>query len=151
MAQINYKGVDQDGNPIDLSDFRGKWVALYFYPKDDTPGCTAQACNLRENITALKQANVQVIGVSLDTVQSHKKFKEKYELPFPLIADHDRRLSSSLGVYKWHFGFNFFPYKWIKRTTILIDPNGEERARIEDVSVHDHSNQILKLLKTLYL
>ncbi|MFZ4772621.1 MAG: peroxiredoxin [Chlamydiia bacterium] len=144
---IRYKGVDQDGKPISLEDFRGRWLALYFYPKDDTPGCTQQACNLRENYDELQKLGVEIVGVSLDTVESHKKFESKYRLPFRLIADHDRSLSKQLGVYKWRLGFSFLPYRWIKRTTILIDPRGEEVGRIENVDTANHAKQILDYLR----
>jgi len=144
---IHFSGIDQNKKPIHLEDYRGRWVALFFYPKDQTPGCTKQACNLRENFEDLQKVGIDVIGVSLDTPESHKEFEEKYNLPFRMISDYDRRLSTSLGVYKWHFGFHFFPYKWIKRTTVLIDPNGVEVGRIENVDVNDHSRQILEFLK----
>jgi peroxiredoxin Q/BCP len=130
-----------------LEDYRGRWVALYFYPKDDTPGCTKEACNLRENFDELQKHGIEILGISLDTSESHKKFEQKYQLPFRLIADKDRKISKLFGVYKWHFGFHFFPYKWIKRTTILIDPNGIEAGRIEKVDVGNHAQQILDFLK----
>lgn len=91
-----FKGVDQDGNVISLSDYRGQRVILYFYPKDNTPGCTAQACNLRDNYDELTGLGYQVIGVSGDSVKSHKKFEEKFDLPFPLIADEDKNNSGCL-------------------------------------------------------
>jgi peroxiredoxin Q/BCP len=144
---IHFSGVDQDDRPIHLEDYRGRWVALYFYPKDDTPGCTKEACNLRENFDELQKHGIEILGISLDTSESHKKFEQKYQLPFRLIADKDREISKLFGVYKWHFGFHFFPYKWIKRTTILIDPNGIEAGRIEKVDVGNHAQQILDFLK----
>ncbi len=147
MQTIHFHGVDQDGAPISLEDYRGSWLALYFYPKDDTPGCTAQACNLRDNFEELKKQGVKIVGVSLDSVDSHKHFEQKYKLPFRLIADHDRRLSTQMGVYKWRFGFNFFPYKWIQRTTVILNPKGEEVGRIEKVDTAHHAAQILEFLK----
>ena len=144
---IHFSGVDQDERPIHLEDYRGRWVALYFYPKDDTPGCTKEACNLRENFDELQKHGIEILGISLDTSESHKKFEQKYQLPFRLIADKNRNISRLFGVYKWHFGFHFFPYKWIKRTTILIDPNGIEAGRIEKVDVGNHAKQILDFLK----
>lgn len=144
---VHFSGRDQNGKPINSDDFKGRWVALYFYPKDDTPGCTKQACNLRENFDDLQKHGIEILGVSPDDVESHKKFEQKYQLPFRLIADHDRSISKMFGVYKWHFGFHFFPYKWIKRVTVLIDPNGIEVGRIEKVDVGNHANQILEFLK----
>ena len=107
---VHFSGVDQNGKPINSDDFKGRWIALYFYPKDDTPGCTKQACNLRENFDELQKHGIEILGVSPDDVESHKKFEQKYDLPFRLIADHDRKISKMFGVYKWHFGFHFFPY-----------------------------------------
>ncbi|MFZ4673138.1 peroxiredoxin [bacterium] len=145
---VHFSGVDQNGKPINSEDFKGRWIALYFYPKDDTPGCTKQACNLRENFDELQKHGIEILGVSPDDVESHKKFEQKYDLPFRLIADPERKISKMFGVYKWHFGFNFFPYKWVKRVTVLIDPNGIEVGRIEKVEVGNHSKQILEFLKS---
>lgn len=147
QESIQFSGVDQDGKPISLEEYRGRWLVLYFYPKDNTTGCTKQACNLRENFDELQKNGIEIVGVSLDSVESHKNFEQKYQLPFRLIADTDRRLSKMLGVYKWHFGFHFFPYKWIKRTTVILDPTGCEVGRIESVDVGRHAEQILEFLK----
>jgi peroxiredoxin Q/BCP len=95
----DFTGKDQDGNAVSLHDFRGKKVVLYFYPKDDTPGCTAQACNLRDNYSALIKSGYEVIGVSADDVKSHKKFEQKFNLPFPLIADEDQKIVNDYGVW----------------------------------------------------
>ncbi|HSG04978.1 MAG TPA: peroxiredoxin, partial [Nitrospiria bacterium] len=89
---------DQGGNPVTLSGQRGKWVVLYFYPKDDTPGCTKEACSFRDNILALQQLNTVVLGVSVDSVASHKKFSEKYELNFPILADETHEVCKRYGV-----------------------------------------------------
>src|SRR5690606_41053424 len=94
-----FSGLDQNGNKISLSDFNGKKVVLYFYPKDNTPGCTAQACNLRDNETILLKKGIAVIGVSADSVLSHSKFSEKYALKFPLIADTDKVILNQYGVW----------------------------------------------------
>src|SRR4051812_785248 len=94
-----FTAVDQNGKTISLSAFKGKKVALYFYPKDDTPGCTAQACNLRDNYSVLIKKGIQVIGVSTDSVKSHKKFEQKFELPFPLVADEDKTIVESYHVW----------------------------------------------------
>jgi len=94
-----FKGVDQNGQPISLADFKGKKVILYFYPKDDTPGCTTQACNLRDNYKALIKKGFQVIGVSVDDVKSHKKFETKHALPFPLVADSDKAIVTKYNLW----------------------------------------------------
>jgi peroxiredoxin len=94
-----FKAVDQNGKPISLNDFKGKKVILYFYPKDDTPGCTAQACNLKDNYSALIKKGFQVVGVSTDSVASHKKFEEKFELPFPLVSDEDKKIVDKYNLW----------------------------------------------------
>src|SRR6195952_2501454 len=94
-----FTGVDQNDKTIELKDFKGKKVILYFYPKDDTPGCTAQACNLRDNYEQLMSLGFQVIGISTDSVKSHKKFEDKYSLPFPLIADEEKKIVELYGVW----------------------------------------------------
>lgn len=133
---------DQNGNPIKLSDFLGKKVALYFYPKDNTPGCTEQACNLRDNEMQLKAKGIQVIGVSADDEKSHKKFIEKFELPFPLIADTDKKVVEDYGVWveKSMYGKK---YMGIARTTFLIDEKGVITNIIDKVVTKDHTSQIL--------
>jgi thioredoxin-dependent peroxiredoxin len=134
---------DQDGNEIKLSDFKGKKVVLYFYPKDDTPGCTAQACNLRDNELTLKKAGYQVIGVSSDPVKSHKKFAEKFSLPFPLVADPDKKVNEAYGVWveKSMYGRK---YMGTARTTFVIDENGIITDIIDKVDTKEHAKQILK-------
>lgn len=133
---------DQNGNPIKLSSFLGKKVALYFYPKDNTPGCTEQACNLRDNEMQLKAKGIQVIGVSADDEKSHKKFIEKFELPFPLIADTDKKVVEDYGVWveKSMYGKK---YMGIARTTFLIDEKGVISNIIDKVVTKDHTSQIL--------
>lgn len=139
----DFEGKDQDGNSIKLSDFKGKKVVLYFYPKDDTPGCTAQACNLRDNDAALRNAGYQVIGLSSDPEKSHKKFIEKYSLPFPLVADTDKTINEAYGVWveKSMYGRK---YMGTARTTFVIDENGILTDIIEKVDTKDHAAQILK-------
>src|SRR3989338_21343 len=112
---------DTSGNLIKLSSFKGKYLVLYFYPKDDTPGCTKEACNLRDNLSLLKKNNVEVIGVSLDDMDSHKKFMAKYTLPFTLLCDTGAEVSKKYGVYvqKSMYGKKFWG---IARTTFLINP-----------------------------
>lgn len=137
-------GVDQDGKELRISDFPGKTIALYFYPKDLTSGCTAQACNLRDNYTQLLREGYQVIGVSIDSEESHRKFIAKNSLPFPLIADTDHRLVELFGVYgeKSMYGRK---YMGTFRTTFIISPEGViERVILpKQVKTKDHAAQIL--------
>ena len=123
MIAPDFLGTDQDGKEIRRSDFPGKKIALYFYPKDSTPGCTAQACSLRDNYQALIDAGYQVIGVSVDSAASHKKFIEKNNLPFPLIADTDHKLVDQFGVWgeKSMYGRK---YMGTFRTTFIIGTDG---------------------------
>lgn len=137
-------GKDQDGNTIKTSDFKGKKLVLYFYPKDSTPGCTSEACNLRDNYERFLSLGYAVVGVSIQDAESHKKFIEKYELPFPLIADTDRVLVEQLGVYgeKQMAGRK---YMGVFRTTFIADENGVvERIFVpKDIKVSEHAEQIL--------
>jgi peroxiredoxin Q/BCP len=136
------KGVDQNGAKISLADFKGKKVALYFYPKDNTPGCTAQACNLNENLDALQAKGYQVIGVSTDSNKSHDKFIAKYQLKFSLIADESQAIVQTFGVWveKSMYGKK---YMGIARTTFLISPDGKIDDIIEKVDTKNHTEQIL--------
>ncbi len=139
-----FKGVDQDGNSITLKQFKGKKVALYFYPKDNTPGCTAQACNLTDNIEALSNKGIQVIGISVDSVNSHKKFEQKFHLAFPLIADEDHTIVEAYEVWglKKFMGRTFMG---THRITFLINENGVIDHIIEKVKTKEHAQQILEL------
>jgi peroxiredoxin Q/BCP len=138
----SFEGKDQNGNTIKLADFAGKKVVLYFYPKDDTPGCTAQACNLRDNDTALKAAGYQVIGVSVDDEKSHTKFINKFNLNFPLLADTDHKVVEAYGVWveKSMYGKK---YMGTARTTFVIDENGVITNIIDKVKTDNHAAQIL--------
>jgi peroxiredoxin Q/BCP len=138
----DFEALDQDGNLIRLRDLRGKKVALYFYPKDDTPGCTAQACNLRDHQEELTAANVQVIGVSVDDQKAHKKFTVKYELPFPLLVDTEKKIVEDYGVWqeKSMYGRK---YMGTMRTTFLIDENGVIEKIIEKVDTKNHAAQLV--------
>ena len=140
-----FKGVDQDGNKIQLSDFEGQTLVLYFYPKDNTPGCTAQACDIRDNYKALSKKKIAIIGVSCDDEKSHLKFIQKFELPFPLIADTDQKIVNQFGVWveKSMYGRN---YMGIARTTFIIDPKGVISHVIEKVDTKNHSAQIIAAL-----
>lgn len=137
-------GLDQNGKEVRLSDFLGKSVALYFYPKDMTSGCTAQACNLRDNYHQLMDAGYQVIGVSVDPAESHQKFIAKNNLPFPLIADTDHKLVEKFGVWgeKSMYGRK---YMGTFRTTFIISPEGIVTRIItpKEVKTKDHAAQIL--------
>ncbi len=137
-----FKGKDQDGNVISLSDFKGHKLVLYFYPKDSTPGCTSQACNLRDNYDLLIEKGYKVAGVSADSEKSHKKFIEKNKLPFPLIADTDKEILKAYGVWgpKKFMGREFLG---IHRTTFVIDEEGSILEVIEKVQTKDHTAQII--------
>jgi thioredoxin-dependent peroxiredoxin len=139
----DFESKDQDGNPIKLSDFKGKKVVLYFYPKDNTPGCTAQACDLRDNYEALQKAGYVVLGISSDSGKSHKKFIEKHELPFPLIADEDKSVHEKYGTWveKNMYGRT---YMGTKRTTFIINEDGVLEEIIDKVKTKEHTNQIIK-------
>jgi thioredoxin-dependent peroxiredoxin len=138
-----FKGIDQNGNTIALKDFKGKKIILYFYPKDDTPTCTVQACNLRDNYRELLLQDFVVIGVSMDPVKKHKKFEEKYGLPFSLIADEDRKIIDAYGVWgeKKFMGKD---YLGIFRTTFLIDETGKIKAIIDKPQSKNHAQEILQ-------
>lgn len=137
-------GVDADSHEIRLSDYPDRKIALYFYPKDNTSGCTAQACNLRDNYTALLNAGYQVIGVSVDSAASHKKFAEKHSLPFPLITDTDHSLVEQMGVWaeKSMCGRK---YMGTLRTTFIITPDGtiEHIIAPKQIKTKEHAAQIL--------
>ncbi|MDN4164181.1 thioredoxin-dependent thiol peroxidase [Cytophagales bacterium LB-30] len=137
-----FEGKDQNGQPIKLSDFKGKKIVLYFYPKDNTPGCTAQACDLRDNYQALQKAGYQVIGISTDNEKSHQKFIAKFELPFPLIADVDKTIHEQYDVWKEKSMYGK-TYMGTVRTTYIIDENGLIAEVIEKVNTKNHSEQIL--------
>ena len=138
----NFNVNDQNGQATTLEQFKGKKVVLYFYPKDDTPGCTAQACNLRDNYESLLSKGYVVLGVSADTEQKHQKFIEKYDLPFPLLADTEKEIIESYGIWqeKKTFGKT---YMGIVRTTFVINEEGIVEEIIEKVKTADHTQQIL--------
>jgi len=134
---------DQDGNPIRLSDLRGKKVVVYFYPKDMTPGCTAEACNLRDNYKAMQKSGFEILGVSTDSEKSHKKFIEKEKLPFRLLSDSNRVVHDSYGTWveKSMYGRK---YMGTARVTFLIDEKGVIEDIIQKVETKNHAAQILK-------
>ena len=151
MAQLKegmpappFEGSDQNGRVVKSSDFRGKKIVLYFYPKDSTPGCTAEACNLRDNYNALLKKGFAVIGISMDSEKSHKNFAAKYSLPFPLIADTTKKILNDYGVWKEKsmYGKTFLG---IARTTFIIDEKGIIEKIISKVETKTHSEQIFGL------
>ena len=137
-----FEGVIQDGSIIKLSDYLGKKVVLYFYPKDNTPGCTAQSCNLRDNYEALQKQGYIVLGISSDLEKSHIKFKDKFELPFDLIADPEKEIHNLYGTWaeKKNYGRT---YMGTVRTTFIIDEEGKIASIISKVKTKDHTAQIL--------
>ncbi|MFM1915624.1 MAG: hypothetical protein RLZZ531_1293 [Bacteroidota bacterium] len=151
MNQLNigsalpaFVGVDQNGEEINSNDFSGKRLVVYFYPKDNTPGCTAQACSLRDDYSALLENNIAVIGVSADSVSSHKKFMDKFQLPFPLIADTEKMLLNLFGVWgpKKFMGKT---YDGIHRTSFLFDETGNLMSIIEKPNTKNHAQEILAI------
>ena len=134
--------IDQNGNKISLDQYIGKKVVLYFYPKDMTPGCTAQSCNLSDNYMLLQKNGYDVIGVSCDSIKRHQKFIEKHSLPFNLISDEDQKVVNDYGVWQLK-KFMGREYMGIVRTTFLIDEKGMIKEIIEKVNTKDHTSQIL--------
>jgi peroxiredoxin Q/BCP len=135
---------DQNGKPWRLQDVRGRWVVLYFYPKDDTPGCTQEACQFRDDLHALTALGAQIVGVSVDDSASHKKFAEKYHLPFPLLADQDAAVARSYGALS-----DLLVVKYAKRYTFLIDPQGKIAKIYLQVDTSRHSKEIVDDLTRL--
>ena len=140
------EGIDQNGSNVSLSDFSGTKLILYFYPKDDTPGCTAESCNLRDNYQMLKDAGFSILGVSPDNAAKHLRFIDKYDLPFPLLADTEQKVLTSYGVWgpKKFMGRD---YIGVHRTTFVIDENGVIDKIFKKVKTKDHTNQILEAYK----
>jgi peroxiredoxin Q/BCP len=142
-------GLDQEGKEVKVEDYKGKKFILYFYPKDNTPGCTAEACNFRDNFYELRHEGYEIIGVSIDDEKSHNKFIEKYELPFRLISDKEKTLVQEFGVWaeKTLAGRK---YMGTLRTTFLIDENGviEKIFTPKEIKAKDHAEQILEWLKS---
>lgn len=141
-----FKGIDQNGETISLDQYKGKKVVLYFYPKDNTPGCTSEACNLRDNYNTFIEKGFEIIGVSADSEISHKKFTGKYELPFRLISDTDKAIIKMYGAWgeKKMYGKS---YEGILRKTFIISEDHKIEKIIEKVQTKDHANQIFQELK----
>ena len=135
---------DAQGKPHKLADYAGKWLVLYFYPKDDTPGCTKEACHFRDDLFELEKLDAKVVGISVDDTDSHAKFAEKYKLPFPLLADKDGTVASSYGALT-----NLVVVKIAKRYTFLIDPKGRIAKTYLSVDTSRHSQEIIDDLKQL--
>lgn len=140
----NFTLPDNQGRQVSLSDFKSKWVVLYFYPKDDTPGCTTEACHFRDDFKLLENLGAQVVGMSIDDSFSHKKFAEKYNLPFPLLSDASGEVASLYGALN-----NFLVIKLAKRYTYLINPQGKIAKIYLSVDTSKHSQEIIEDLKKL--
>ena len=140
-------GIDANGKEVRLSDYAGRKIVLYFYPKDNTPGCTAEACSLRDGYEALREAGYEVIGVSKDSPASHRKFADKHNLPFTLIADTETTLNQALGVWR-EKKMAGRTYMGTVRTTFIADEQGVITHVIEKVTTADHARQILQLVNT---
>ncbi len=140
----SFKLQDQNGEWHSLEDFKGSWLAVYFYPRDDTPGCTKEACNFRDNIYAFRAIGATVVGISVDDVESHKEFSDKYKLPFTILADEQGQTARDYGVLK--------DYKLIKlasRQSFLISPEGKIAKHYDDVDPDTHTDEVLADLKSL--
>jgi len=138
-----FEGKDQNGETVKLDDFKGQKLVIYFYPKDMTPGCTTQACNLRDNYELLKKENIAIVGVSADDEKKHQKFIDKYDLPFPLLADTDKAIIKTFGVW----GLKKFmgkEYDGIHRTTFLINEEGKVHDIIKKPKTKAHAEEILE-------
>lgn len=139
----NFKALDEQGQTISLSDYTGKKLVVFFYPKANTPGCTAEACNLRDNYKQLKEKGYELLGVSADSQKKQERFKSKYDFPFPLLADEDKAVIQAFGVWgpKQFMGRTF---DGIHRTTFVIDEQGVISKTIDKVKTKDHAAQILE-------
>jgi peroxiredoxin Q/BCP len=143
-AAPGFRLQDQNGDWHDLEDYRGGWLAVYFYPKDDTPGCTTEACNFRDNIYAFKAIGAAVVGISVDDVGSHREFSDKYKLPFILLADEDGETADAYGVLRdWKL------VKIASRQSFIIDPNGKIAKHYEDVDPDTHTQEVLADLQKM--
>jgi len=140
----NFKGLNENGETIKLSDYKGKKLILFFYPKDNTPGCTTEACNLRDNYAELQKQGFELLGVSPDSSKKHTKFIEKFNFPFPLLADEEKEVIKAFGVWgpKQFMGKK---YDGLLRTTFVIDEKGKIENVIEKVKTKTHAEQIMEM------
>ncbi len=136
------------GKTISLSDFKGKYLVIYFYPKDDTPGCTVEACSFRDNISGIKKLGAEIVGVSLDPVKSHEKFRDKFQLNFPLLADEKIEMSKAYGTYqeKSMYGKTYWG---LVRNTYIVDPSGKIAKIYEKVKPAEHTQEVIDFLKSV--
>ena len=139
---------DQDGKKVSLNDFKGKNIVLYFYPKDNTSGCTTEACNFRDDFPDFKKLKAVILGVSPDSVQSHKKFADKFDLPFQLLSDEKKQVLEKYGVWKEKSMYGR-KYMGVERSTFIIDKTGTVRKIFRKVKVADHNKEVLEALKEL--
>jgi peroxiredoxin Q/BCP len=142
-AAPNFTAKDANGETIRLKELRGQKIVLYFYPKDDTPGCTKEACSFRDAFAEFKKRGIEVLGVSVDSEASHKKFVAKYKLPFTLLADPDHSIADTYGVYG-EKKFMGRTYMGVKRTTFLIDKKGKIKKVFEKVKPEEHAREVLE-------
>ncbi|MBA4250158.1 MAG: thioredoxin-dependent thiol peroxidase [Chlorobiaceae bacterium] len=148
MKVSDIKLFDQNGISKSLQDFEGKKIVLFFYPKDNTPGCTKEACSFRDEIKVIEEENAVVIGVSADSIKSHKNFSEKFNLPFTLLSDEKKEFLQAFGVWKEKSMYGK-KYMGIERTTFIIDENGIIKHIFSKVKVDNHSEEVIKLLREL--
>jgi thioredoxin-dependent peroxiredoxin len=145
-AAPDFQTRDEQGNPVKLSDFRGQKVALYFYPKDDTPGCTKEACSFRDNYSTVKEQGIKVLGVSLDDEASHQAFISKFNLPFTLLSDTDHTVADAYGVYgEQTWGDK--KYMGVARKTFLIDEEGKIKKVFDKVNVEAHADEVIEAFR----
>ena len=140
----DFELIDQYRKAHSLADYAGKWVVLYFYPKDDTPGCTTEACNFRDDIFKIRELNAEVLGVSLDSAESHASFAEKHGLPFPLLSDSSTEVATAYGCLT-----SMGPLKYAKRHTFVVDPGGKLARIYRDVKPKTHAEEVIADLKSL--
>lgn len=139
----DFKLPDQDGKIHKLSDYKGKWVLIYFYPKDNTPGCTKEACEIRDNFSSFQNLNIVVLGISADSIESHKKFKNKYNLPFVLLSDSKKEVAEKYDVL-WQKKFMGKTINVVLRKSFLINPQGKIEKIYEDVKPEKHAKEVLE-------
>jgi len=141
----DFKLKDQDGKTVSLSEFKGKNVVLYFYPKDDTPGCTTEACSFRDELPRFNKNDAVILGISADSVDSHKKFAQKFDLPFTLLSDENKKVVEDYGVWKEKNNYGK-KYMGIERTTYIIDKEGKIKKIFNKVKVDGHSEEVMEAL-----